>query len=199
MPYKGGPNDICDNGTLYSVQACLLGLIEKPYFNFAFWIRRYPGCKDINGPDNTIAAALYSPEVMFQHGRCYWWNFNCQQEGKFTIRSWLGRMPGLVGLIKWMNGKWCPVTRFVWNMGVLLTMTSKKRDQNGNLHTSDHLLCETVLLHPLGKLFFYPWVRKLWRRRIDYDFSYPGINRSGLNSMVRLYFPEGHPFTEAWQ
>ena len=203
-----------ENGPLYTAQAALLGLFStteairlvNQCFDADGLFRRYPNSTwQDRGPDNTIgvcALSVYLASRIHDYGNRTFpkWIYNQERPKKISFFAWQGRQPGLIGLMKFCKHpeEWVPVRRFIWNVGVIITGMSRKKDQHGRLHTTDRLLVETSFLGDYSHGFTYEWVKKWWRKKIDRDFGFPGIRQSGLNSMVKIYFPDGHPFRAVW-
>lgn len=200
LPSGTGPGGHSDNGVLFTVQAFLLGCethvralvkVQPQCFLPDGRILRFPGSTDLNSPDNMIALSLLEPlpfEIMYRLQLRGWRVFT--PDNVFSWRAlWFSIMPGFRGLLKWQTKKWCPATRFFWNVGVLATMLQPKYEKDMiTLKTSDRLLVETTFLDKRAELFTYKWIRKMWR------------NRTNVNELVCTYFsdPE-HPFRGVWK
>lgn len=86
------------------------------------------------GPDDYIGICAASRALAFQvvdYGRRNLWNFNNVSPGTFSLKSWLGRQPGLVAhMLYGANQLPGAFRRFSWAVGILLSAGAKPTNQD---------------------------------------------------------------------
>ena len=86
------------------------------------------------GPDDYIGICAASQELALyvcRYGRRTWWTFNNITQGKFTLKSWLGRQPQLVAHMMYGAGLRPGIfRRFWWAVVIAYSAFAKKENQD---------------------------------------------------------------------
>lgn len=155
---------------------------------------RQPGLKVLDSPDNLIAFSAGSKALgcdfakrILKYGKTTFprYVYNPANPGKFTLESWFGRQPGLIGFLKYCAGEW--VNPFEWlclYIGIFLTMRKPFLD------TSDKLLTE-LIVEQLPDSFIAGFVKRKWKEYILKNYN-------GINGVVSIFFTGDNPFKKWW-
>jgi len=194
-------NQICDNGLLFTSEALVLLAINNPLHTIGeyrlFFIdllekcqvekglyKRSPEHDMQQGPDDIIGIAVASKYLKTDHAamildylRHHDFTYYTAQNKRF-LNGWLGRQPGLTGLLAMCAGETPNLyERFILMMGILFTCFEKKEE------TSNRLLAQMIIFGLDGH----------WMSTITKMIWAIHIHRfGGIKKVAEIYFGE-HP------
>lgn len=201
-----GSQQLEDNTLLFT--ATYHALVEAldlhdPYtkLNFNSWIegcRVEPGLfhRRPNFPerlishDEQIGLCSYSTDLakeIVDYGKRKWWSFNNQNPGKFTLRSWHGKMLHPITYYKFRaNGDsgLNLLDKLLWTGVAIYSALQEKGDTNGRCQLwlqSRHLRHSKSWIIKLGNWFFLRDIKKRY---------------GDISGVYEIYYKSHHPFTK---
>jgi hypothetical protein len=159
------------------------------------------GKTDQEGPDDYMgafaglgaASAYHHIDDILQYGRANFWNMNNVQPDKFTLNSWFGRFPQIIGMGYWAAQRRAPTLCNLWAAATLYTSQRKSWlvDQDAYRFSVLLIACHFNQLPNFQSKIVTKaalwWWKSFWQRGYSMEQIVAKYLGESDNPLVRLY------------